>query len=68
MRTSHLDNALCLYYWKRAELGYSDPKAATCLTSSQKFATISISMQLVDPIESIDANELLNDVTIEIFE
>ena len=42
--------------------------ATAHLTSSQKFATMSISMQLIDPVENIDNSELLEDATIEIAE
>ena len=72
LRTSltpeHVEEQSCNYYWKREELNYEDQRGDARLKVCTKFATLSISMQLIPPVPSTEDNEALEDSTTEIAE
>ena len=72
LRTSltpkHLEEHSCNYYWKREELDYEDQRGDARLKVSTKFATLSITMQLIPPTQMPEDNEALEESTIEIAE
>ena len=58
----------CCYYWKREELDYKDKKGEARLQNSNKFATLSIKLQLIPPNDDSGDNEALENASGDIAE
>jgi hypothetical protein len=52
-----LESLSCLHGWKRVELGYSDARVTKRLKTAERFATLSISLEIVSP-EQVDDTEI----------
>ena len=60
----HLEEQSLSYYWKREEIDCADRRKDARLKSSLKFATLSIKMVFIPPIELPEDNEALEDYLI----
>lgn len=58
LSTQHVEEQTCNFFWKREELQYFDKKKTGRLQNSKKFASLSISLQLMPPeLNDLDLEE-----------
>ena len=68
MTPTHVEEQACCYCWKREELDYQDKKREARLQNSNKFATLSIKLQLIPPNDDSGDNEALENASGDIAE
>ena len=65
---THIEEQACCYYWKREELDYQDKRGEARLQNSNKFASLSIKLQLIPPKDDSGENEALENASGDIAE
>jgi hypothetical protein len=58
-----LECLACLYGWKRKELNYSDARVTKRLKTAERFATLSISMEIIPAEVNAEDVELQEDLS-----
>lgn len=57
-----LEYLLCLYAWRREELNYSDKRTSKRQKKSERFAVMSLSLEIVPEPEMLDGDEDSDDI------
>ena len=53
----------CMYGWKREELGYSDARVTKRLKTAERFARLSIDLEIIAPEVNADDLEMQEDLS-----